>query len=311
MTQYAKDFSDELTTGVFASDFTSRYASTSDWTIESATDAEDDRVFQSDGTGANRQLCSWDDVDGDANRDNCEMLVRFRQGTDNTSAMWLLGRASGSASSETCYAMALRSTGHWSLYRYDSGTFNTGGTTMNADNQYTPAYFFTADKDPNYIHQPVDLFTYARFRVNGTGATVTLQGRVWIDGVDGLQEPDFWQIEWADTHANRITSAGWIGVGRSTHSSIVTDIDYFSVGTNGDAAPLNASTNTVVRMSTIWAEVMGYEANPNVRMSQHFAQVMGQVTSPEARVTDMGVQVLHDRELSVTTDVSGQLIITT
>lgn len=311
MTTYAKDFSDELTTGVFPSDFTARYSSMSDWTVEAPTDAEDNRSFQSDGTGSGIQMASWDDIDGDANRDNCEILARWKHTSDVSNTLWLFGRASGSATSEDCYVFTIRSTGNISIFRYDSGTFNDiTDSNINADSLASPVTIFTSDADPSFTHHPTGLWSYARFRINGTGATVTLRGKYWIDGISMVNEPDWWMVEADDTDANRITAAGWVGVGRAGHTGTV-DVDYFSVGTNGDTAPLNASTNTTVRVSTIYAEVLGQEANPNTQMSQHFTEVLGQATSPIMRVSGSYMKVLHKNNLSSGTGGGGQLIVTT
>jgi len=311
MTQYAKDFSDELTTGVYASDFTSRYSTTAEWTIEAPGDAEDDRVFQ--GTsGAGIDLNSWDDIDGDANRDNCELLARWRISADvATNIPELFARASGSVGNETSYQLTTRSTGNWEFYRYNTGSFNASGVTLNADGQGMPQTMFTSDRNPAHTHHALGLWQWARFRVNGTGATVTLQAKLWIDGINGVNEPKDWMMTWADTTGSRITAAGWVGIGRQGHTGTL-EYDYFAVGTNGDAAPLNASTNTVVRVTSIYAEVMGSEANPPVRVTQNFAEVFGSHSSPSARVTAVYVSVAHARQsVSPDDDVSGQLIVTT
>jgi hypothetical protein len=308
MTQYAKDFSDELTTGVFASDFTSRYATTSDWTIESTpADSEDDRNFQSDGTGSGIQLCSWDDIDGDANRANCEILCRFQMTDDDDNQPQLWARASGSGGNETGYVMQVRSTGDIAIAEYQAGSY-AAFDTLNADLMSITWEQFT-NATPAWTFAPEDLWLYFRFRVNGTGATVSLKGKAWIDGIAMINEPDEWMLEADDTSANRITTAGWTGLGRAVHTGTLY-IDYFSVGTNGDAAPLNASTNTTMRISSVYAEVIGQQTNPTVQLTRQYLQVLEQASAPTVRVSSMHVKVLHDRDTSASTDVSGQLIIT-
>lgn len=308
MTQYAKDFSDELTTGVFASDFTTRWGTMTDWTIESTpADSEDDRNFQSDGTGSGNQMASWDDIDGDANRANCEILCRWQISADDDNQPYLWARASGSGGNETGYVMHIRSTGDIALSEYQGGTFGNFASA-NADLMSITWEQFT-NATPAWTFAPRDLWLYFRFRVNGTGATVTLQGKAWIDGVTLINEPAEWTIEATDTSADRITTAGWTGVGRTVHNGTLY-IDYFSVGTNGDAAPLNASTNTTMRISSIYAEVIGQQTNPTVQLTRQYLQVLEQQSNPTVRVSSLHVKVLHDRDLSASTDVSGQLIIT-
>jgi hypothetical protein len=137
-----------------------------------------------------------------------------------------------------------------------------------------------------------------------------LQTKVWIDGVQGLgNEPDFWINETTDTSGSRITTAGWCGIGRFGETGVV-DWDYIAIGTNGDTAPINASTNTTVRVSTVLLEVMGQQADPTVQMSQQFVNVLGQDSAPEVRLSSMYAQVLHKRNPDTGDDVSGQLIIT-
>lgn len=311
MTTYAKDFSDELTTGVFASDFTARYATMTNWTIEAPTDAEDDRVFRSTGDSG-LQLASWDDVDGDANRANSDIVMRFKKDGDAAQEFYVWTRASGSSGSETGYCLYVTTGGIMTVLRYNSGSPTTVIDTnqdLNTDGVANPWTQFSDDADPSFTYDIPNLWVYVRFRVQGTGATVTIEARCWIDGVQITNEPDFWLVWDDDTSASRITSAGWIGVGRAAHTNQL-DIDYFAVGTNGDTAPINASTNTTVRISTVFVEAIGQEANPEVQMTQQFVNVLGQYAAPEVRLSSMYAQVLHERNVDVGNDVSGQLIIT-
>lgn len=311
MTTYAKDFSDELTTGVFASDFTSRFATTSDWTVEATADAEDNRAFQSDGTGSGVQLVSWDDVDGDANRDNCEIVARFRVSSDSQQVWGLWARASGSTSSETGYLCEVQANaGRIDVMKYVSGTLTTEVVGLDADSGMIP--WAQSEGDLTTWDETLpNKWLYVRFRVNGTGATVTLQAKAWIDGVIPQNEPSFWHTDGTDTDGDRITAAGWIGLGRRTHSSITTEYDYISVGTNGDTAPINASTNTTVRLTQVAVEVIGQEANPSIQVSQVWASAIGRDSAPTVRLSNTSMQVLHKRVISSGVDVSGQLIITT
>jgi hypothetical protein len=289
MATYAKDFSDEGTTGVFASDFTVRYATMADWTIEATADAEDDRAFRSDGTGSGTQLASWDDVDGDANRDNCELLVRYKVSSSADQAFEAWARASGSTSSETGYHIRNVS-GVWRLYRSVSSYPGTNVALFTYDDvkgapistQYSPAETLTS---PAF---PTDAYQWLRMRVNGTGATVTIQCRFWLDND---VEPTTWQIDYDDTNAARITAAGWIGFGRDAHSN-TTDVDYFSVGTNGDAAPKNVSTNTILRLTQSGAEVMIHDDDPEFRITNIHKQYIYAEGSPSQQVAPVVVMLL-------------------
>jgi hypothetical protein len=311
MTQYAKDFSDELTTGVFASDFTSRGTTSTGWTIEAPTDAEDDRTFQYDGTNSGLIVITWDDIDGDANRDNVEVLMRFRATADNSNAPVLVARYTGSAGSEDMYVGPASRTSTMSFYRYDAGSFNGIYDGGGQDDIASPFWIYGSDQSPSFTRIPPNVWIYNRLRVNGTGATVNIKGKYWVDGINGLQEPPYWQMDYDDTDANRKTGVGGVGFACTVHSG-TTDIDYFSVGTNGDAAPLNVSTNTTVRLSNLWIEVVGSNDNPRTRVMQANAEVIGANDNPTLRVYNSNVQVLHQKGTAgPADDVSGQLILTT
>jgi hypothetical protein len=314
MTQYAKDFSDEGTTGIFATDFTSRFASTADWTIENpGLGEEDDRTFQSDGSGADTQLVSWDDIDGDANRDECEMVARFKQDEDDGNQFRIYGRASGSGGAEEGYALSINSSGQLDFFRWDTGSLVAIGNEGNTDSIVSHWRQFTGDVEPSFTDVPADLWLWLRFRINGTGATVSLSGKLWVDGISGVNEPSIWTIEHDDTSGDRHTAAGWIGFGRGVHLNDQVDVDYFGVGTDGDAAPINASTNTVVRVTAAYAEVALSETNPELRITTLNAEVFGRMTDPEIAVTQHLVQVVHDGANPVGggSDQSGALTIIT
>jgi len=310
MTTYAKDFSDEGTTGIFATDFTARFAAMSEWTIEAPTDAEDDRVFQAAASGTGLQLASWDDIDGDANRANSEIICRYRNSADQHTRPNLFLRASGSGGNEAGYDLMVDQFGQLEINRWAAGVQTELLDGYVSGNQQAPRYMYTM-RLPYWNDAVSDVWQYMRFRVNGTGATVTVQAKHWIDGINGLNEPPWWEIDFEDTSGSRITAAGWTGVGSGTAHGGVLDIDYFGVGTNGDTALINASTNTTVRMTRLWAEIAGTEANPDTQLTNIVTEVLGRATNPNVQVTTCWVQVLHQRVPPVSTDVSGQLIVTT
>lgn len=278
MTTYSKDFSDEGTTGVFASDFTARYAAMSGWLIQSTpTDAEDDRVFESDGTDTGIQLASWDDIDGDANRDNSEIVTRFECTTDDVQIAYQWLRASGSGGSETSYCCRVTSGGNLRIVRFDAGTPTNLGSSFVVDQRpHSPWSFATDDTNFNY---PIARWLYVRFRVNGTGATVTLNAKFWFDG---MNEPTDWHLTTTDTSGSRITAAGWTGIGRETQSSRVVDWDYVGVGTNGDTAPITASTNTTARITQSGVEAIVGDSTPEFRITGAYKQLIYMDGGPAA-----------------------------
>jgi hypothetical protein len=290
MATYTTDFAGE-STGSFSTNWTNRYATASGVTVEAQTDAEDDRVLQSDGTDSGLQLWSLDAMDSDLNKENVEVLTRFQISNNNTAdafIIWL--RASGASASEDGYVLQQNAT-TWQFARYNSGTGATVGSTWDPDASGGPWWFLTSgDQDPSFTLVPADIWLWVRVRVNGTGATVTLQARFWGEGQD---EPTDWQIDTSDTTGSRITTGGWCGVGRNAHSSVVHKLDYFSVGTNGDSPTIATSTNTVLRDTGSYAQVAVSEGDPVARLTGSYAQVAVSEGDPTVRVTGTYVQVLY------------------
>ncbi len=287
MTTYSKDFLDEGTTGIFASDFTSRYASTSDWTIEAEADAEDNRVFETDGSGSGRQGVSWDDIDGDANRDDIELVVRFRVDQDDDAIWELFARGSGSDGSENHYLLSVSNGGFVTIYRVVAGVASILAS-FDADGPNTSPWWFHTGGDvgPSFSITPPNEWLYARFRINGTGATVNLKARIWGDG---QEEGADWNLDFNDTNAARITAVGWCGFGRSQHGNELTQYDYLGVGTNGDTAPIVINTGTVNRLTGTYAQVISSVDDPVVRLTGVQAAVVTSIDDPGVRLT--GVQV--------------------
>jgi len=289
MATYTTDFAGE-TTGSFSTNWTDRYATASGVTIESLADAEDDRVLQSDGTDSGTQLWSYDAVDSDLNRENVETLVRWRASSPPQGVFSLWLRASGASTSEDGYAL-YSSGSFWRFARWNSGTETAIGSSWDPDGVASPWWYYTSgDQAPSFSVVPPDVWLYSRFRVNGVGATVTLQARFWGEWQD---EPTDWQMEFDDTSGSRITTAGWCGVGRSVHGSVVHKVDYFSVGTNGDTPALVTSTNTVFRSTGAYAQVAVAEGDPVARLTGSYAQVAVSEGDPTVRVTGTYVQVLY------------------
>jgi hypothetical protein len=140
----------------------------------------------------------------------------------------------------------------------------------------------------NFTHIPANTWVWARLRVNGTGATVTVQGKWWRDG---WPEPPFWNVEATDTSGSRITANGWSGFGQSTHTGTI-DIDFFEVNTNGDTPAFTKSTNTVIRETGEYAQVLVETTNPVVRETGEYAQVLVDQSAPTIRMTSAHAQVL-------------------
>lgn len=271
MTTYSDDFSGETVSSP-PSNWTARFDTTNQTlTIVNPSDgeAEDDRAIRLVHTAAGIRLISFDSMDADANRQDSEIVIRFRFVTDNLTAsdltlqLWL--RASGSSGSEDGYEAYLDASGgvswRWAIRRWDAGT---ASGNLDAFQVFRNPYRilngtrgFSSDDDPE-----VGVWYYARFRVNST----TLQFRQWAEG---SPEPTTWDLEATDSDLN---VDGWTGFGIRNDDEI--EVDYVGAGTNGDTAPINISTNTVVRGSAAYAQVLNQEANPGFRVSAVYAQAL-------------------------------------
>lgn len=276
------------TIGNFPTGWTSRWdATVTDWTIQGPTYAEDDRVFRSDGTGSGLDLISYDAINGDANRDNCEILARLRMTGGSAGEDWYLAaRASGSAASETGYMLGIDSLGRLSFWRFSAGAqsqITAANSRMDMD--LPGADILEQGEVDTFTFMPLDQPLNVRFRVNGTGATVTLQAKIWRDGD---LEPPVWSIEYADTDGSRITAAGWCGIARQSHASARDlELDYIQVATNGDTATLVADTSVALRTTSVNAHALLQEGDPVTRVTSVNAHALLQEGDPVTRVTSV------------------------
>lgn len=221
MAQYATNFSG-YTAGSPPSDWTARWV-TSNVTRNVVSDAIGDggKILQSTSTVDARRLLSWDAVDADGNRDNVEILCKFRTSsiTSSDDGFRIHARSSGAAAAETSYFLRLPvSAGtNWALNKYVAGVSTAVGSAV--------AFTFVVNKLYN-----------VRFRVNGT----SLRARVWADGEP---EPSAWHVDTTDAS---IAAAGWVGVGR-TDATPTVDFTHFVAATNGDTAAWPTPVDTLAR----------------------------------------------------------------
>lgn len=261
MTTYSTSF-DSYTADVQPSDWTARWVTASNtWATRSKASTEGGKVLENTGTVDGRHLLSWDTVDADANRANAEVLARVRSSSTLVNQLRLVVRGSGSAASEAGYMVEIPSstTGDMRVSKLVSGTQTNLGT----------AYTFTFVANTWY---------YVRFRANGT----SLKARVWKDGEP---EPTVWQIDITDSS---VTAAGWIGVG-NLESTGTRDCDWFSIGTNGDTAPLSSSTATTIRVSQAATEVI-HATVAQARVSQTVTEV-AHANVAQARISQLVTEV--------------------
>lgn len=287
MANYTETFSGQ-TTGANSTTFTNRWASESNISVENpAIDEQDDRVLRYNTGDTGLLLQSMDSVDADGNRANSEIVCRIRYAGDHDNILHPVLRASGAGTTETGYQLHLRSNGNLTIGRYNSGTYTAIATGINLDGQASPWAQFYGD---TFTFCPANEWLLMRFRVNGTGATVTLQGKIWGDGDE---EPADWTIDTTDTDASRITAAGWTGLGRTAHDAAAY-LDAIGVGTNGDTAVLPAGTSAV-RITQATGNVLLQDDTTPVRITQATANVLHNKNDTPIRITQATANVLYTR----------------
>lgn len=175
------------------------------WSI---VDASGDKLLRENSGSQNRYFASFDAINADANRDNCEVLARIRTANASGSIMsvGLVLRGSGNGSSEQGYVAGFFAD-DLRIGKYVAGTFTEirlRALTLAANTWY-----------------------WLRFRVNGT----TLQTKLWADGSG---EPGTWDT--TDTDSS-ISGTGWAGA-FSFMASANKDFAEVAVATNGDTATM-------------------------------------------------------------------------
>jgi len=260
MTTYSTSF-DSYTADVQPSDWTARWVTTTtNWLTRSKASTEGGKVLENTGTGTARHLVTWDSIDADANRANVEILARVRPSGSSVELPFPTVRGSGAAAAENGYSLKFDTSGQtYQLQKFVAGVNSLLGTAVS----FIPV---------------ANTWYYIRFRVNST----TLQARVWKDG---QVEPTTWSVTATDS---AVSAAGWVGIGNNNPTG-TRDIDWFSVGTNGDTAPLTTNTADTVSVSQVVSEAALATVAP-ARISQVVSEVALH-TVAQARVSQMVTEV--------------------
>ncbi|MCU0939876.1 MAG: hypothetical protein MUC86_12210 [Burkholderiaceae bacterium] len=199
MATYFRDFADA--DGI--SDFT-EVPITSTHTDPAWSIVSSNQVQATSASAHNEALC-WDDIDGDADRDDVEILSQCYVDSNTASQRYYCLRTSTSGSSRTGYAVRFR-TSSFDVYRFIGSTFTQIATAS--------------------ISVSSGTWCWVRFRANGT----TIRARYWEDGGS---EGGTWNC---DTTDSTYSTAGHVGLlkGANTNTQLWRK---FGVGTNGDTAP--------------------------------------------------------------------------
>ncbi len=209
MAKYRTDFR-EYSAGSPPSDWTER------WVTGAAVEVQTDGAatggkklrWPTNATSARRGV-AWNAIDGDADRDDVDILCRMRHNAGTTiTQLRLFGRGTGAAAAENTYVGGLdegTGSGH-RLQKYVAGT----------PTSITTAAFSVG----------VNVWFWTRFQITGT----TIRVKNWT----GLEsdEPGSWDLSTTDAS---ISGTGWTGLWNFGNSAQY-DVDIFAVGTNGDVA---------------------------------------------------------------------------
>ena len=246
----------------------------------SNSEAEGGFSFEQDWSATARRLNSLDAIDGDANRDDIELLGRFQineAAQDNQYA--LTGRGSGAAGSESAYTAVVFEAGtqdlRIQLVKYDAGT---------------PTQMVIGDSD--HVHEYVTgEWLYLRLRINGSD----IKAKLWrVSDV----EPTAWSEETTDT---AITGVGWGGIS-GFQSLGLCETDMLTIGTNGDAAPLAADATDTIRITAAYAQVLRTSPGSPIRVSQASALVLSTQPNTPIRVSQGVAMVLYLNPIPILSD---------
>jgi hypothetical protein len=270
MTTYSTSF-DSYTADVQPSDWTARWVTTSqNYLTRSKAGTEGGKVLEHTGSSSAKHLVTWDAVDADANRANVEILARVRPSGSSVELPRLTVRGSGASGAENGYLLLFSTSGvNYQLQKFVSGASTNLGSAVS----FSPA---------------ANTWYYIRLRVNGT----SLQARVWKDGEN---EPSTWSVSATDS---AVSAAGWVGIGNQDPTG-TRDIDWFSVGTNGDTAPLTTNTANSIRVSQAVSEVVHATVAP-ARVSQVVSEVVHHSVAP-ARISQLVTEV------AISAPIAGQV----
>jgi hypothetical protein len=160
---------------------------------------------------------SWDTIDGDADRDDVEVMAKVRHAAyaSNAYAVGVFARGSVGVN---CYAAVMRSitTGSSKAAMTLAVASDSTGVPIDSSLEATIG---------------ANNWCWIKLRVNGT----TIQSRAWLDGT---AEPGTWNCDVTDaTHAG----VGWVGIYTNSADCDPYDIGYFAVATNGDSLSTGAS----------------------------------------------------------------------
>jgi hypothetical protein len=269
MAQYKTDFS-EYTTGVAPSDWT--WVSSD---VNSAAIIEDyperlgGKVLKlTKANNTNHNLIKWDAIDGDANRDEVETLSLHKLSTQTYQHVGgAYVRGSGVLDTENCYIFNRH--GPWRVTVLKL----INGSETELSRALVPASQYYNQKE----------YLWVRGRVSGS----TISYKAWqIE----LREPDDWEFVITDTD---ISGVGDVGFNIYDGLRDPAYLQFFSVGTNGDVAPMPDDDQLmVIRSSSMAAEALVVGAPPVIRASSAHVEALFRRPGQAIRASSAHVEVM-------------------
>lgn len=227
MAQYWEDWSVESVGAITApAGWTKRWAAANaTLSIVSEAEAPAGKALRITKTATDRFLLTFDEVSSDANRANCEvrLLVRMTETVqlfDGLNVIGAVGRASGDSAAETGYianayvlseSSVLRRKMRIAEYNSGTGNLNQAVSTVGVDRWTAGALHWV--------------------RLTCSGTTIT-----W--GIATAAAPET-EVTGSITDTS-ISAAGWVGIFGFLNTTSTVDVLAVGVGTNGDAAPIEA-----------------------------------------------------------------------
>lgn len=239
MAQYSTDFS-EYTLSSAPSDWTNRWNTTGNTHQVVAGGGIRGKVYSIATTTADESGFSWNDIDADGNRANVEILMRA-QSNDATKNPTLAAFARGSGASGAEYTVYGRVRGDTDLLgcaqiRAGAGTTPGTGTPSSS---YTPV---------------ADTWYWMRMQLTTDGINQNyFKVRIWTGALS--DEPGTWPVDASSTWVD-LVSPGWVGIFSREAQTVL--VDYFAVGTGGDAAPgpsIGLTSHTVTSIAATTATI--------------------------------------------------------
>lgn len=220
------DFS-EYTAGALPSDWTLRFNAVAGQIlvaeVSGATGGKTLRIARAPNSPTAYVGASWDDIDADPDRDDVELVCKFRfiaitgnlAGQEST--LFVRGSGTGLTNSYLYGAGATRSV---SPYRRLTKRTNGSRATLGGG----------GDLIDNNV------WVWARVRANGT----SIKSKLWLDSES---EPAGWDVEVTDSGITTAGFCGFVSGAFTTEQNDNVEVDVFGYGTNGDTAPKTGSAD--------------------------------------------------------------------